>query len=95
MPWLAVVKLLRCFILAQDLRPPRCLSRYAIPERPRPAFGRKLPLKRKPIRQVERPLSVRPDIQAGPMSALRSEPDIRLEWQLKARSGHSQVLKPN
>ena len=44
---------------------------------------------------IECPLSVRPDIQAGPMSALRSEPDIRLEWQLKARSGHSQVLKPN
>jgi hypothetical protein len=29
---------------------------------------------------TERPLLVRPDIQPGRVSALRSEPDIRLKW---------------
>ena len=50
-----------------------CVSRKA-------AIGRQLPLRLGLFLLVQCPLSVRPDIQAGPMSALRSEPDIRLKW---------------
>jgi hypothetical protein len=33
---------------------------------------------------IERPLSARPDIQPDRVSALRSEPDIRLGWVVRS-----------